>query len=331
MKKLVKTLASLLAVLMLLACVPMNVGAADEDAPTEPTEPESNLEHIIGDGATISFSAFDGSVIVPQTEMTFSDGLAEQYGYEVAKRNHLGGRVDSVTVFDVLVAVHKEYYGDAFTPETATDYLVMSNSFITKAFGKSASSSGFVVNDLTPNDGIINPAWGSYTGFACDTAELIDGDDLTYFFYQDTTYYMDYKAVFAEDEMTATAGEALTVNVKAYCLWYGSYAPETLTAMTVPAEGVDIYSADGACLATTDANGNATIIFDEVGEYTIYVAGKVQSDDAPVVIDWANVTVSEAVEEPEEPVELKWWEIVWNWIVNVFNTVWTFITDLFGC
>ncbi len=311
--------------------------AAGEGTPTEPTEPDSNLEHIIGEDVTISFSAFDGSVIVAQTEMTVSDGLAEQYGYEIAKKNHLGDRIDSVTVFDVLVAVHKEYYGDIFTPETATDYLVMNSSFITKAFGKSASSSGFVVNDITPNDGILNPAWGSYTGFACDTAELAENDDITYFFYQDTEYYMDFKSVFADDEMTATVGEALTVNVKAYCLWYGTYDADTLAAMTLPADGVDIYSADGAKLATTDANGNATITFDEVGEYKIYVAGMVKSEEAPVVIDWANVTVNEAPVEPEEPVapeepvELEWWEIVWNWIVNAFNTVWVFVTNLFGC
>ncbi len=348
-RKFTKTLASLLAILMLFACVPMNVGAADAFAtvkeymcaPSQYTNGSfgSGIEDTLtqnGSDVTVNFSAFDGSVIVPQTEMTVSDGLAESYGYNIAKKDHNGNRVDAVTVFDVLVAVHKEYYGDAFTPETATDYLVMNDSFILKAFGKSASSSGFVVNDVTPNDGIYNPAYGSYTGFACDTAELAENDDVTYFFYQDTEYWMDYKAVFANDEITAIAGEALTVNVSAFCIWYGYYDIDIIESMSVPADGVDIYSADGTKIATTDANGNATITFEDAGEYAIYVAGTVESEEAPIIIDWATVTVNEAqadepIEPIEPPVELKWWQIVWNWIVNAFNTVWTFITNLFGC
>lgn len=276
-------------------------------APTEPTEPDSNLEHIIGEDVTVSFSAFDGSVIMPKAEFTVADGLGEEYGYEVAKKDHNGNRIDAVTVFDVIVAAHKEYYGDAFTPETADDYLVMNSSFITKAFGKSASSSGFVVNDLTPNDGIYNTSYGSYTGYACDAAELRENDDVTYFLYQDTAYWMDYKTVFENDTITATAGEAVTVNVSAFCIWYGSSTSETLEAMTVPADGVDIYNSDGTKLATTDANGNATLTFTEAGEYTIYTAGTVVSEDAPAIIDWATVTVDEATEdEPptdEPPVE----------------------------
>lgn len=301
--------------------------AKGESTPTEPVEPDSNLEHIIGEDVTVSFSAFDGDVIIPQTQITVSDGLAEQYGYEAAKINHLGNRVDAVTVFDVLVAAHKSYYGESFTKNTAENYLVMNNGFITKAFGKSASSSGFTVNDIMPNDGIENPDWGSYTGFACDTAEVAENDDLTYFFYQDTEYWSDNKAVFSSNEMTASLGEALEINVNAYSLWYGTYSPDKIASVTVPADGVDIFLSDGTRIATTDANGNASIQFDTAGEYTIYVAGLLESDESPVVIDWARVTVSE-----KEQTELTWWQKVINFLVTCYqkliealNKIYTFV------
>lgn len=346
----VKLLASLLVLWMLFACITMNACAAEgfaddaekvlssapakglvriieQNGEKEPVEPDSNLEHIIGEDVTISFSAFDGSVIIPQAQITVPDGLAEQYGYEVAKTNHLGNRVDAVTVFDVLVAAHKSYYGESFTKNTAENYLVMNSGFITKAFGKSASASGFTVNDIMPNDGIENPDWGSYTGFACDTAEVTENDDLTYFFYQDTEYWSDNKAVFSNSEMTASLGEALEINVNAYSLWYGTYSPDKIASETVPAGGVDIFLSDGTKIATTDANGKAIIQFDAAGEYTIYVAGLLESDESPVVIDWARVTVS-AKEQPE----LTWWQKVINFLVSCYqkiiealNSIYTFV------
>ncbi len=316
-RKFAKTIASLLAVLMLLTSAPMSAFAQTDSQ------------------VTVSFTAFDGSVIVSSSELAIRDGTAEEYGYSVAEKNHNGEAVDSATFFDALVTAHKVYYGDLFTKETAKNYLAMADGYITKAFGKAASF-GFTVNDVAPNDGVYNPSYGSYTGYSSDTAELKADDEVVFFFYQDTEYYMDYKAVFANDEMTANAGEALTVNVSAFCIWYASYDIDIIESMSVPADGVGIYSLDGTLLATTDENGNATVTFENAGEYAIYVAGTVESEEAPVIIDWATVTVSEAqIDEPiepiEPPVELKWREIVWNWIVNAFNTVWTFITNLFGC
>lgn len=285
------------------------------------------------DSVTVTFTVYDGTLIVPKTSVTVTDGIAEAYGYDVATTDHNGNVIDSVTVFDAIVAVHKEYYGDAFTTDTAEDYLIMNYGFITKAFGKSSASTGFFVNDVTPNDGIYNEAYGSYTGYSCDTAELLDGDDITYFYYQDLKYWMDYKTVFEEDQIVAVEGETVEVHVSAFCSWYGTYTAEALASMTIPADGVDIYSADGTKLATTDADGNATLTFDRDGEYTIYTSGTVSSAGSPAIIDWATVTVNEVPLEdpidPEEPEELTLWQKTVNFFKCIFNTVISFTVRVF--
>ena len=85
---------------------------------------------------TVNFSVFDGSVIMPNEKITVYDGIAEEYGYELASADHNGNPVNGITIFDVVVAAHKKLYGDAFTPETANNYLVMTYSFMTKSFVK---------------------------------------------------------------------------------------------------------------------------------------------------------------------------------------------------
>lgn len=53
---------------------------------------------------------------------------------------------------------------------------------ITKMFGKSATSSGFTVNDVMPTDGIYNETYHSYTGYSADAARIADGDKVVLFF-----------------------------------------------------------------------------------------------------------------------------------------------------
>ena len=74
---------------------------------------------------------------------------------------------------DAIVAAHKAYYGDEFTRSTAKNYLVMNSSFIMKSFGRNTSACGFTVNGTMPNDGIINPSYGTPTGYACRRQRFI--------------------------------------------------------------------------------------------------------------------------------------------------------------
>ncbi len=252
----------------------------------------------------VYFSAFDGTVLMPKEKITVEEGIAREYGYEVATADHNGNPVDGVTIFDVIVAAHKKLYGDAFTPETADNYLVMTYSFITTSFGKETASSGFFLGDRMPNDGIYNEGWGSYTGLACDTAVVENGDEITYFFYQDLMMYSDYKGVFAEDEFKVKENEEITLSATAFSSWYGNATEETISQNSVKAIGADVYCSDNnggyKKIATLNANGEAKVSFDKAGEYKLYVAGSIA--EGPVVIDWATVTVEEAeVETPEEP------------------------------
>lgn len=275
---------------MLVMSVPMYSGATDSTV-------------------DVSFILFDGEVIIPKTEIAVTDGTAELYGYDVAEYDHNGNAVEGATIFDAVVAMHKEYFGDAFTPETADDYLVINSSFITKAFGVNSSALGFFLNDRMPNDGIYNESYGSYTGLACDAAVISEDDLITFYFYQDTMFWGDYKAEFSEDEFVVNENDELTLEVTAFSLWYGNSTDEVIAEYSVKVPGAEIFCSDGAGnfdkIAETDENGNAVISFAEAGEYDVYVTGTVVDDfgdEVPLVIDWATVTVNEIVEE-EPPAE----------------------------
>lgn len=315
-KQFTKALATVLAVLMLLIGLQVSVSAAEESV-------------------TVNFSFSDGSAIIPRSEFQVKDGIAEEYGYTVATTDHNGQAVNGVTFFDVLVAVHEVYLGEAFTKETAQDFLAMSSGFITTAFGESASASGFLINNVVPNDGIINPSYGSCTGYACDTAVVENGDEITYYFYQDQTMWGDWASWFDKYEYTTAVDEAFDVNIKGYsAMWYGFNDIDTIMASyaaNVPGADIFVYNSNGEPqkIGTTDENGNAALSFSEPGTYTLYATALVAGayGDSPIVLPWCEVTVNPvAPEEPEEPAELQWWEQVWNWICYAFDIVWSFLS-----
>ena len=300
---------------------------------------------------TVDFSVSDGSTIIMKEKIAVNDGLAEAYGYEVAAADHNGNEIDEATIFDAVVAAHVELYGEAFTPETAGDYLVMSYSFITKAFGRETATLGFFANDRMPNDGIYNEGYGSYTGLACDTAEIKNEDEIVFFFYQDQFYWSDYKADFAVDKFDVKENEEITLSATAFSAWYGSATEESIAMYSVAAAGADVYCSDNnggyEKIATLDANGEAKLFFAEAGEYTLYVAGEIA--EGPVILDWATVTVEEAEAEtpdkpetpedpetPEEPAEATVWQKIVEFFKGIIDkviacVVWTYnyIAELF--
>lgn len=292
------------------------------------------------DSVTVDLSVYDGSVISPKQELTVTDGIAEEYGFTVSASDHNGVTIDEPTVFDALVAAHKAMYGDAFTKETASDYLVMTSGFITKAFGKSASSSGFIVNGRTPNDGIYNELYGSYTSYACDTAEIKDNDYISYYYYQDTDYWSDAIADLSADNTEVNVGEAVTFSVTAFSSWCGSMTEEVIEMNTVKCPDIDIYAysdSGSVKVGTTDAEGNAVVTFDEAGTYQLYCAGSADVGlgvESPLVADWITVTVSDT-ETPDEPAEsdsflFRVFKTVVSVVKVVFNIVVDFVSDILG-
>ena len=224
MKKIFKrAVATMLAVLMFSASAVFAVQAKDVniDITVDPWGDGGSYDGDAVETAIVSFSAYDGTVIIEPKTVYAKQGLAASYGYKV--------KTGSITVFDAVVAAHKAYYGAAFTKETAQDYLVMTDSYIKKAFGKSTSSLSFFVNNVMPNDGVYNPSYGSCTGYSCDTAVINSGDNISFFFYQDKSSYSDYYSFFDKSEYTATTDEELSMTVNGYSSWYGCNTWDTIT------------------------------------------------------------------------------------------------------
>lgn len=275
MKKLATKICSLaLALALALCCLPSAFAAENE--------------------ITVSFSFYDGAVVIPKTDdLKVYDGIAEEYGYTLSSN---GG----ITVFDAIVAAHKGYYGEAFTAETAGDYLAMSYGFMTKAFGLATSNLGFCVNDEVPNDGIFNEAYNSYTGYACDTAAITNGDYVSFYTYQ-SSYWADYYVTLSANEIDATAGKEFTVAATGYSvMWYGCYKEEDRAAYTYPMAGLDVYTTTDfntyTKVGTLDEKGEITLTINEIGTTYICVMGSFEDPmmgSCPAIANWCEVTVSE--------------------------------------
>lgn len=271
---------------------------------------------------SVTFSVSDGTIIIAPEALEVEAGIAKAYGYQVASVDHNGNRVEGATVMDAIVAAHKAYYGDEFTRSTAENYLDMSSSFIRKSFGRSTSACGFTVNGTMPNDGIINPSYGTPTGYACDTATIADGDSISYFFYQDTRYYSDMFAEFSSDNYTVSAGKKLKVNIKGYSLMeHGLSDIDTVRANYMTnLKDVDIYLYENGelkKLATTDKKGNAKIKFTEEGEYTLVAVRSSGSEEEPTVVAYSKVTVT----AKKDLFIVRMFKAVYNFIVKVINKI----------
>ena len=271
---------------------------------------------------SVTFSVSDGTIIIAPEALEVEAGIAKAYGYQVASVDHNSNRVEGATVMDAIVAAHKAYYGDEFTRSTAENYLDMSSSFIRKSFGRSTSACGFTVNGTMPNDGIINPSYGTPTGYACDTATIADGDSISYFFYQDTRYYSDMFAEFSSDNYTVSAGKKLKVNIKGYSLMeHGLSDIDTVRANYMTnLKDVDIYLYENGelkKLATTDKKGNAKIKFTEEGEYTLVAVRSSGSEEEPTVVAYSKVTVT----AKKDLFIVRMFKAVYNFIVKVINKI----------
>ena len=272
-----KILCALLAVAMLLSVCPAAFAAAS--------------------ATFVEFSYYDGEFVMPPTEIDVYDGLAEEYGYQNAEG------VNGITVLDVVVAAHIVYYGDEFTPETASDYIGFNYGFLSKAFGETKGMS-FTVNGKTPNDGVIDERMSMYTGYTMDTAEVVNEDKVMLYALQDQTMWLDLNTSFDKDSYTVTAGESFKANVTGVCLsWYGCCTPEDLAKYTSPMEGVKVqYTEDFETYkdaGTIDAEGNVEITIDTEGDYYLVTSGPytVQYDEddteeTPTVSGYAKVTVA---------------------------------------
>ena len=191
-------------------------------------------------------------------KQTVASDLAEKYDFT--------DEVDGVSALDVLVRAHELAYGEAFTKETAADYLVVSSSgFITTIFGEKTGNCGFTINGSVPHNGVLAddtyaPGGKSYTGYTVAQAEVNTGNVVDFFLYQDNSALDNYpiweKADAKLDSLTIKPKAAVNMTVMGY--WIGYYGCVPMEALEANNQ---ISALEGAQLAWVNAeNGTLTDI-----------------------------------------------------------------------
>lgn len=249
--------------------------------------------------ATISMQAENMFIMVP-TRVEVSSDLAERYGYKDAV-------TDGVSALDVLVKYHELTFGEDFTKDSKSDYLVVSNGTITTVNGEKTSAFSFAVNGEFPCDrnGEYNPQYG-YTGYTISQTPVAENGTVEFFFYQDTSMYMDYYTWFTDtdgnrlDTFTVQAGTDFTLGMDGYMYAYGgglkpedrathgaALDPEDIQICTVGEDGT-LTPVEGK---TIGEDGQVTLSFAAAGSYVLSAIGDEYTD---IVSPWLPVTVTAA-------------------------------------
>ena len=220
-----------------------------------------------------------GYLHAPQ-EVEVAANTAEKYGFTDA--------LEGVTALDALVKAHELVFGEAFTKETAGEYLAVGSSgWISKLFGEKTNACGFFVNQGYPNDGTPASYGGGYNGTMVTNTPLLSGDVVDFYVYADDSTWSDYYTwVDAPAEMYV--GQKVTATVTGF---YASSAylhktPAELKAAAKPLERAKLGWMDpetGAVTvidgAVTDKNGQATFTVDD--SFTGYLTA-VSNDEEEV-------------------------------------------------
>ena len=249
--------------------------------------------------ATISMQAENMFIMVP-TRVEVSSDLAERYGYA-------DDVTDGVSALDVLVKYHELTFGEDFTKDSKSDYLVVSNGTITTVNGEKTSAFSFAVNGEFPCDknGEYNTQYG-YTGYTISQAPIAEDSTVEFFFYQDTSMYMDYYTWFTDADgnrlntLTVQAGTDFTLGMDGYMYAYGgslkpedrethgaALDPEDLQICTVGEDGT-LTPVEGK---TIGEDGQVTLSFAAAGSYVLSAIGDEYAD---IVSPWLPVTVTAA-------------------------------------
>ena len=250
--------------------------------------------------ATISMQAENMFIMVP-TRVEVSSDLAERYGYKDAV-------TDGVSALDVLVKYHELTFGEDFTKDSKDTYLAVSDSgTITTVNGEKTSAFSFAVNGEFPCDknGEYNTQYG-YTGYTISQTPVAEDGTVEFFFYQDTSMYMDYYTWFTDtdgnrlDTFTVQAGTDFTLGMDGYMYAYGgglkpedrathgaALDPEDIQICTVGEDGT-LTPVEGKVIGE---NGQVTLSFAAAGSYVLSAMG---DEFTNIFSPWLPVTVTAA-------------------------------------
>ena len=242
--------------------------------------------------------------IVPHHTITVSADEAENMGYEDSPVEE-----GEVTALDALVAMHEETFGEDFKNDKES-YLKVSNGLVTIMFGLDATTSVYTVNNVMPNDGVMNELYHSYTGYSVNQAVVKSGDKVDFAFLQDSFWMDNNVEAFYNgkdlDGATLTVGVEATLDVLGHSeIMYGCYPSDIVDAnkenlsdaqfALVEDDGYTITPLEGAI---TDDNGKVTLKFDKPGTYHITVIGTEDMEDygGYVIMPYFTVNVAEKVD-----------------------------------
>ena len=250
--------------------------------------------------ATISMQAENMFIMVP-TRVEVSSDLAERYGYA-------DDVTDGVSALDVLVKYHELTFGEDFTKDSKDTYLAVSDSgTITTVNGEKTSAFSFAVNGEFPCDknGEYNTQYG-YTGYTISQTPVAEDGTVEFFFYQDTSMYMDYYTWFTDtdgnrlDTFTVQAGTDFTLGMDGYMYAYGgglkpedrathgaALDPEDIQICTVGEDGT-LTPVEGKVIGE---NGQVTLSFAAAGSYVLSAMG---DEFTNIFSPWLPVTVTAA-------------------------------------
>jgi len=247
--------------------------------------------------AEVTYSAQGyGAYMLPVTTAEVSSDLAENYGYTDSVRAGI-----AVSALDAMVKAHVDMFGEAFTAETAADYLALSSSgYVSKLFGVATYASGFMVNGGYPNDG-TESAYGGYNGTTVNQTALDANDVVDFYIYQDGSYYTDYYTyVTAPESIMAGEPAEFTVTGIMAMMGYMYENPEAAKAAATVLGDVQLAVVDEDGIVTllnddyTDNKGKITVTFAEAGTYNVvaYVSAEdVEDGVTPVIMNPITVTV----------------------------------------
>ena len=237
--------------------------------------------------------------------MEVSSDLAERHGYA-------DDVTDGVSALDVLVKYHELTFGEDFTKDSKSDYLVVSNGTITTVNGEKTSAFSFAVNGEFPCDknGEYNTQYG-YTGYTISQTPVAENGTVEFFFYQDTSMYMDYYTWFTDtdgnrlDTFTVQAGTDFTLGMDGYMYAYGgglkpedrvthgaALDPEDIQICTVGEDGT-LTPVEGKVIGE---NGQVTLSFAAAGSYVLSAMG---DEFTNIFSPWLPVTVTAAPKSNE--------------------------------
>ena len=233
--------------------------------------------------------------------VTVSSDEAEQYGYTDSVKN-------GVSALDALVKAHEDLFGEAFTKESASEYLAFNTSgYLSKIFGEETTANGFILNEGYPNDG-TKSEYGGYNGTTVTNQAVVDGDVIDFYIYQDQSTWSDVYTWVEVPEGDLYTSQSVTVSVKAIAptMGYLYQTPEEMKGGATLQNGLGLAWVDaetGAMTPVEDVvtgtneageNGQAEIMLPaQAGDYYLTA---VTHDKTYAIANPVKISVKAAVE-----------------------------------